>query len=75
MDNQDSKILTELTELKEIFIKLQTTIKELPPIADKIEQLTSGINTYDFTNEEKQVVEELEPIVEDVYNVVEKFYY
>lgn len=74
MSNQESKILTELTELKDIVTKIKDIFKTdlaitAQNILDKV-----NIDTYEFTEEEKQVEHEIEEIMEFLSCMVDEFY-
>jgi galactitol-specific phosphotransferase system IIB component len=74
MDKQDSKILSELTELKDIFIRLQDTTKEIKPIAEKIVSIVGNLDEYEFTEYENKLVSEMEILAEDIYILLDEFY-
>jgi predicted nucleic acid-binding Zn-ribbon protein len=74
MDKQESQILTELTELKDIVSKIKDIFKtDLSITAQKILDKV-GINTYEFTDEEKQVEHEIEDMMEFINHIVDEFY-
>lgn len=74
MDNQESKILIELTELKEHISKVKDTFKTDivtlgQAIFDKVD-----LDKYEYTDEEKQVKQEIEELMEFLSCVVNEFY-
>lgn len=74
MSKQKSKILTELTELKDIVTKVKDIFKtDLAITSQKILDKVD-INTYEFTEEEKKVEQEIEDIMEFINCIVDEFY-
>jgi hypothetical protein len=70
----DSKILTELTELKDNISKVKDIFKSDiatigQTILDKVD-----LNTYEFTDEEKKVKQEIEELMEFISCIVNEFY-
>jgi hypothetical protein len=74
MDKQESKILNELTELKDIVTKVKDIFKtDLTITAQKILDKVN-IDTYEFTEEEKQVEHKIEDMMEFINCIVDEFY-
>jgi hypothetical protein len=74
MSKQKSKILTELTELKDIVTKVKDIFKtDLAITSQKILDKVD-INTYEFTEEEKQTEQEIEDIMEFISYMIDEFY-
>jgi len=70
----DSKILTELTELKEHISKIKDVFKtDLATTGQKILDKVN-IDTYELTDEENQVKQEIEDIMEFISYIVPEFY-
>jgi predicted RNA-binding protein with EMAP domain len=74
MENQDSKILTELTELKGNISKVKDILKTDiaitgQKILDKVD-----LKTYQLTDEEKQVEQEIEEMMEFISYIVNELY-
>lgn len=74
MNKQESKILTELIELKDIVTKVKDIFKTdlsitTQKILDKVD-----IDKYEFIEEEKQVEQEIENIMEFISYIVDEFY-
>jgi iron-sulfur cluster repair protein YtfE (RIC family) len=70
----DSKILTELTELKDKVSKIKDIFKtDLAITGQKILEKVD-INTYKLTEEEKQVEQEIEEMMEFISHIVDEFY-
>jgi hypothetical protein len=74
MDKQESKILTELTELKDNLSKVKDIFKtDLATIGQKILDKVD-LKTYEFTEEEKQVEQEIKDIMEFLSYIMKEFY-
>lgn len=74
MSKQESKILTELAELKDIVTKVKDILKtDLVITGQKILDKVD-LNTYEFTDEEKQVNNEIEEMMEFISYIVDEFY-
>ena len=69
----ESKILTELTKLKEKFTTLKDIINDdIQPIAQKvIDNVGQG---YEYTEEEKKTQAEIEDIVEEIHEFITYIY-
>ena len=71
---QESKILTELTELKEHISKIKDIFKtDMAIIGQKILDKVD-LKTYELTDEEKQVEQEIEEMFEFISYIVDEFY-
>jgi hypothetical protein len=74
MNKQDSKVLTELTELKDNISKVKDIFKtDIATIGQAILDKVD-LNTYEFTDEEKQVKEEIEELMEFLTRIMNEFY-
>jgi hypothetical protein len=74
MAKQESKILTELTELRDNISKVKDIFKtDLAITAQKILDKVD-LKTYEFTDEEKQVEQEIESIMESINYIINEFY-
>jgi hypothetical protein len=70
----DSKILTELTELKDSISKVKDIFKtDIVTMGQKILDKIN-LDIYEFTDEEKQVKKEIEDIMEFVTCIMDEFY-
>lgn len=70
----DSKILTELTELKDNVSKIKDIFKtDLAIIGQKILD-KADLKTYKVTEDEKQVKQEIEEVMEFISYIVDEFY-
>jgi molecular chaperone GrpE (heat shock protein) len=74
MDKQESKILTELTELKEKFTQVKTILTE--DVTKIGQDILSKIDndTYEYTKEENNIVADIEDIAEEILNILDNFY-
>jgi len=70
----DSKILTELTELKDNISKIKDIFKtDLAITGQKILDAVD-LKTYELTEEEKQIEQEIEEMMEFISHIVDEFY-
>jgi hypothetical protein len=69
-----SKILQELTELKDNISKIKDIFKtDISTIGQQILDKVD-LDTYDYTDEEKQVKQEIEELMEFISCIVNEFY-
>jgi hypothetical protein len=74
MNKQNSKILTELTELKDNISKIKDVLKtDIATIGQNILDKVD-LDTYDFTDEEKQVKQGIEDMMEFISQILNEFY-
>lgn len=74
MDKQDSKILQELTELKDNISKIKDIFKtDLATTGQKILDKVD-LKTYELTEEEKQIEKDIEEMMEFISHIVDEFY-
>lgn len=71
---QDSKILTELTELRDNISKIKDIFKTDMAITGQNILDKVDLNTYELTDEEKQVKQEIEDIFGFISHIVDEFY-
>lgn len=70
----DSKILTELIELKDKCNNIKTTLSEdITSIAKQVQNKVD-LTTYKYTDEESEVVTEIEEIMKYNSSVIGQFY-
>ena len=70
----ESKILTELTKLKDNISKIKDIFKtDLAITGQKILDKVD-LKTYELTDEEKQVEQEIEEVIEFISHIVDEFY-
>jgi peptidoglycan hydrolase CwlO-like protein len=70
----DSKILSELTELKDKISKVKDIFKtDIAIIGQQILDKVD-LDTYEYTDEEKQVEQEIEELMEFLNCIVNEFY-
>ena len=70
----DSKILTELTELKDNISKIKDIFKtDLAITGQKILDKVD-LKTYELTEEEKQIEKDIEEMMEFISHIVDEFY-
>jgi hypothetical protein len=70
----DSKILTELTELKDNISKVKDIFKtDIATIGQTILD-SVDLDTYDYTDEEKQVKKEIEELMDFLIHIMNEFY-
>lgn len=70
----DSQILSELTKLKDNISNIKDNIKtDLVSIAQSILDKVD-INTYKFTDEEKEVKQKIEELMEFITCIFDEFY-
>ena len=70
----DSKILTELTELKDNVSKIKDIFKtDLAITGQKILDKVD-LKTYELTEEEKQIEKDIEEMMEFISHIVDEFY-
>lgn len=74
MGKQDSKILTELTELKDHVSKIKDIFKTDMAITGQKILDKVDLKTYKLTEEEKQVKQEIEDIFGFISHIVDEFY-
>lgn len=75
MDNkQESKILTELNQLKEHVSKIKDIFKTDMAITGQILLDKVDISTYELTDEEQKVKQEIEDIFGFISYIVAEFY-
>lgn len=70
----DSKILQELTDLKEHISKIKDIFKTDMAITGQKILDKVDINTYGLTDEEKQVKQDIEDIFGFIGHIVDEFY-
>lgn len=74
MDKEESIILEELTELRDNVSKIKDIFKtNLATTGQKILDKVD-LKIYEFTEEEKQVEQEIEEIMEFISYIVDEFY-
>jgi hypothetical protein len=74
MDKQASKILQELTELKDHISKVKDILKtDIATIGQTILDKVD-LDTYEYTDEEKQVKQEIEELLEFLTCIMNEFY-
>ena len=70
----DSKILTELTELKDNVSKIKDVFKtDLATTGQKILDKVD-FKTYELTEDENQIKQEIEEMMEFISHIVDEFY-
>jgi hypothetical protein len=74
MENKESKISIELTELKDSFNKILEILdnditKSAKTLSEKVD-----LNAYEYSEEEQKIVDEIEPTVESILEVINGFY-
>lgn len=74
MEKQDSKILTELTELKNNISKIKDIFKNDMAITGQKILDKVDLKIYELTQEEKQVKQEIEDIFGFISHIVDEFY-
>jgi adenylosuccinate synthase len=74
MSKQESQILSELTELKDKISKVKDIFKtDVATIGQTISNKVN-LDTYKFTDKEKQVKQEIEELMEFLNRIVNEFY-
>jgi hypothetical protein len=69
-----SKILSELTELKDNISKIKDIFKtDIATIAQKLLNKVD-LDTYEYTDEEKKIKQEIEELMEFISCIVNEFY-
>lgn len=74
MDKPESQILTELIELKDHLSKIKDIFKTDMAITGQTILDKVDIYTYELTDEEKQVNQEIEEMMEFISCIVPEFY-
>jgi hypothetical protein len=70
----DSKILKELIELKRKFKQIDSILtNKVTPLATKISEKVD-LDTYEYTEEEQKIVNEIEEISDDISKTFDNFY-
>jgi hypothetical protein len=73
MDNQNQQIVTQLTVLKDKLLGIQKITSELEPIVNQIEEIVSANENYQLTEEELNILKEIETVSKYICEKIEYY--